>query len=81
MELIQFLKEKGITYETFALALGVQTSAVGNYVSGLRFPQPEIQGRIYEETKGLVTYSDLYATYSRKKNGQKKSPEPEAIQA
>ena len=59
MELAQWLTERGIRPEGFAVRIGVSTTSVYRYLSGDRLPEPPILRRIAEATVGAVRPDDF----------------------
>jgi transcriptional regulator with XRE-family HTH domain len=64
MQLAEYLRLNGMTAAVFARQVGMTRQAVGNYLSGDRFPHPEKLIRIKEVTAGLVTAEDFVAQYA-----------------
>jgi transcriptional regulator with XRE-family HTH domain len=56
-----YLKREGLTYEAFAVAVGVRKLAVIRYINGSRKPAEEIMRRIIRVTAGAVMPNDFYA--------------------
>ncbi|MEH6476677.1 MAG: helix-turn-helix transcriptional regulator [Sneathiella sp.] len=59
MKLKTWLDSRKIKAVTFAENVGVTHSTIGRYVSGDRFPRPEILRRIEVATGGKVTANDF----------------------
>lgn len=55
--------DRKISYTDFGERIGVSQAAVSRYVSGARFPSPEIIRKIHDATNGLVTVTDMLASF------------------
>lgn len=59
MRLNDYLADKRMTAEEFAMALGVTSAALSRYVTGDRVPRPAIMRKIIDLTAGRVTPNDF----------------------
>ena len=60
MRLEIYLKDRGVTRESFARSLGVTRQAIDHWIRGYRFPRPEYVIKIERMTGGLVCANDWY---------------------
>jgi predicted transcriptional regulator len=60
MFLENYIKDNGLTYESFGKLIGVSDAAVSRYVKGKRKPKPSIMSKIIKITQGKVTANDFY---------------------
>lgn len=59
MKLENYLTDKKLTQSEFAAMVGVEQSAVSQWLSGLRTPRDAFKKKIFEVTKGAVTANDF----------------------
>ncbi len=59
MRLNDYLQQKGLTQEQFALLVGVKQNAVSQWISGERYPRPLHLKKIKKVTKGVVSGDDM----------------------
>jgi DNA-binding XRE family transcriptional regulator len=61
MTIGEYLKRYRKTHQWLADKVGVERTAVGNWVNHTRQPRPSIATKIVEATKNRVTLKDIYA--------------------
>ena len=59
MKLAEYLKRNGLTHQDFGTKISVSQAAISRYVNGERFPDKEMQERIFVATGGDVTPNDF----------------------
>lgn len=60
MHLSIYLKQNSLSQATFGEQIGVSQAAVERYANKKRVPEPDVMGKIFEVTNGLVTANDFY---------------------
>lgn len=61
MTLDEYRKEKGLTYNDIAAAIGLgNPMTVMRYCKGQRIPKPDMMKKIYDFSGGAVAPSDYY---------------------
>ena len=59
-KLKSYIKEKFGTASKYAVALNVNRATITRYLDGSRTPDMEVAKKIVHESKGKITYQDIY---------------------
>lgn len=63
-------QDQKISYAAFGERIGVSQAAVSRYVTGLRFPSPEIIRRIEDASGNAVSFSDILHGFEEAKKAR-----------